>query len=928
MRHTRVGLLVALTGLMSGVAAGCGDDGGFECGDGTVEMDGTCVPTDEVCGAGTTYDMATGTCVTDGLECGEGTIAMDGECVADLGCGTGTVQMGNECVPDGSVICTGNTTFDADSGTCVVDEAACADGTVFVVEAGECIPFDDSLVADITETTEPNDPLYSDTAMISPFELPAVGDTVTLGGCVEPDDFDEDGDTDADLDFFIFEISEPTTLEVRTDGVGGLAAGALVVGLEEDFPYTRGIVDNTNDGAEKTIFLPRPGQYAVAVSDSRTLIPILLDETALPAGGPDACYFVQVTSAELPASTATLTLDTPRVGPFENGPVVYEIDSAMEQLFFGNLAELDAEDEPVDFIAIEGTISVVSGDEYRGGLGVPFEVETETLTVVVESVFDLSLDPVESELEITAQGIVEYPEDGDVTLTKTADALGPFDSLEYLTFEGTAGDVAHLAYDSDDSLIPVVLSPDGALVFPCGTDFFGDLLSCDSLDDYYLLTTTGPHRMGFFNTDASVGDDYTVTASRTLITPTPLAVGTPASGALDSDDSAFFTLPASSADWLEYALTDLVDMSEGVVRFYATTEPTFGVLGFDVPQADGEVADPSFQRIYLGEADTFLIEVTDADAIDGTETFALGVSNVDFTDLSVTPAAPIDLPDEALTAGDPRLYLVRATEGSTLTISAASDGAVDAVVTVLDGFDATVVDTIDDAGAGETESFVRVVGDDYVVLAVADGAGGGGTFDLTINAADPVEYSAAADSLTFTEICPGAGGPGSVVDDYSPTGGFPADDEGWSGKLTLPFPFVYYGLERTEAFIGSNGYVAFGSDAPTSAGPGFGDPSGNDMLYPFVTDLVVTETCVHHDSAGGRYIIQYTGNPYLETDIVRFQVILDGATQTVSFVYDTTHELSEADAFYPIAIQGPAPSVSTEFTGSAAAGDSVTFTPL
>ena len=930
MQYRNVGLLIALAGLMGGGAAGCGDDG-FECGDGTVAMDGSCVPTDEVCGDGTSYDMATGTCLpTDALECGTGTIAMGGECVADLDCGTGTTQMGNECVPDGSVICSGNTVFDGESGTCVVDESACSEGTVFVVEAGECIPFDDSLVADITETAEPNDPSFSDTAMISPFELPAVGDTVTLGGCVEPADFDEDGVTDADLDFFIFEVSGPTTLDIRTDGVGGLSAGAIVLGLS-DANYLRGVVDNTNDGAEKTIFLPRAGQYAIAVSDSRTLVPLLLGETVLPAGGTGACYFVQVTGAELPASSATLSLSTPRVGPFQDSPIVYEVESTMAQLFFANLNELDDEDQPVDFVTIAGTISAMSGDNYLGSLGPPFQVGVETVTIVLETIYNLSLDPIESELEITGQPVQDFPESGDVTLTKTAEDFGPFDSLQYLTFDGTAGDVAHLSFDSVDSLIAVVIAPDGSLAFPCGSGFFG-LLSCSDSDDDYLITTTGRHLFGFFNEDVAVGDDYTVTVSRAATTPTALTLGTAAAGALDIDDSAWFSLPASAADWLEYMLSDLVGLTEGVVRFYATTEPEFGILGADIPQADGEAADPSFQRIYLGEADSFLIEVTDPGAIDGTETFNLTASEVTFTDLgTVSEATSVSRMGEMLTSGDPAFYLVRAAEGTTLDIDVVSNDMVDAEVTLLDGFDATTIDTIDETGTGGTETIVRIIdGDGYLVFSVADSLGAGGTFDLGITATDPVEYGAAAATATFTDICPSGGGSGTLVDDYTD------NDDGWSGRITMPAPFIYYGFEQTQLFISSNGRIQFGDTSPsdgyTGSRPRFGATSGNNTLFPFAEDLIEQETCVYHDSTAGQYIIQMTANPYsfggTDTTVIRFQVILDGTDQSVTYVYDTTHELTSADTEDPIAIQGPAPSVGTEFTGTLGAGDSVTFTPL
>ena len=62
----------------------------------------------------------TASCGDNGVNCGEGTKAVDGS-----------------CVPDGTVVCTGATRFNAEKGTCEVDPTACQDGTVLV--DGKCV---------------------------------------------------------------------------------------------------------------------------------------------------------------------------------------------------------------------------------------------------------------------------------------------------------------------------------------------------------------------------------------------------------------------------------------------------------------------------------------------------------------------------------------------------------------------------------------------------------------------------------------------------------------------------------------------------------------------------------------------------------------------------------------------------------------------
>jgi hypothetical protein len=83
--------------LSAAYVAGCGSS--RECGEGTIEMMGRCVPTSSLgCGDGTHLDTASMTCEPDAV-CGAGTTlnAATGMCEAidGLSCATGTIAMGD-----------------------------------------------------------------------------------------------------------------------------------------------------------------------------------------------------------------------------------------------------------------------------------------------------------------------------------------------------------------------------------------------------------------------------------------------------------------------------------------------------------------------------------------------------------------------------------------------------------------------------------------------------------------------------------------------------------------------------------------------------------------------------------------------------------------------------------------------------------------
>jgi hypothetical protein len=134
----------ALAGLVAMLAAGCGSGSsgdGLDCGEGTVEVAGACVPANPlVCGEGSTE--IDGECVATGgggATCGAGTTEVDGECVAasGLACGAGTTEVDGECVAASGLTC-GEGTEEVGGACVAMSTVSCGDGTTEV--DGQCVP--------------------------------------------------------------------------------------------------------------------------------------------------------------------------------------------------------------------------------------------------------------------------------------------------------------------------------------------------------------------------------------------------------------------------------------------------------------------------------------------------------------------------------------------------------------------------------------------------------------------------------------------------------------------------------------------------------------------------------------------------------------------------------------------------------------------
>jgi hypothetical protein len=326
--------MILISGLSFCLSA-CGGDG-TECGPGTTDQNGTCVPDILECGDGTVLqdDQCVPICGTDQYwdgtqcvntpECAAGTTfnSQTGECEP---CPQGQYWNGTACqiVPE----CDDGTTFNAATGKCEPDAEACGPGTVFI--NGQCVP-EELPDPDVVESTDP--------VGEAPFNLPAAGQSVSLGGVVdEPTDLDGDGWADADWDAFTVTVPAGTYLRIRATSEGAALPAFMVLSGELDdlgyALYARYAINPNGLECEREVYLPRADTYTILVSDYNNMVTALFGAGAYPVGGDDFSYYVTVENLGAPAITDIDTMPLSDLGQIGDG-----------QLYFYNLKNLSVAD--------------------------------------------------------------------------------------------------------------------------------------------------------------------------------------------------------------------------------------------------------------------------------------------------------------------------------------------------------------------------------------------------------------------------------------------------------------------------------------------------------------------------------------------------------------------------------------------------------
>jgi len=298
-------LLVSVLFLAATINFACSTSS-MDCGTGTVEQDGNCVPVIS--------------------ECAAGTVLQAGECVS--ACSSGEYWDGNVCAAVPS--CASGTTFNTVTGQCEPNEDACAAGTHF--ESGVCVPDNvcgegthpegdvcvpDGLPdPDVTEDPDPNVNIE--------FDLPDPGGQVSLGGVIEaPTDITGDGNENTDFDGFVFSAAAGTHLRFSATSEGAALPAFIIYSiddLETGHPqYTRYGLEPNDLDCVREVYLPYTDKYIIWVSDYSNVLSYIFDYGSVPVGGDDFSYFMIVENLGTPSPTDISSLPAADSGDLSDG---------------------------------------------------------------------------------------------------------------------------------------------------------------------------------------------------------------------------------------------------------------------------------------------------------------------------------------------------------------------------------------------------------------------------------------------------------------------------------------------------------------------------------------------------------------------------------------------------------------------------------
>jgi subtilisin family serine protease len=139
---------------------------------------------------------------------------------------------------------------------------------------------------------------------------------------------------------------------------------------------------------------------------------------------------------------------------------------------------------------------------------------------------------------------------------------------------------------------------------------------------------------------------------------------------------------------------------------------------------------------------------------------------------------------------------------------------------------------------------------------------------------------------------------GTLATNWVTTGTFNPKDEGYAGPFSLGFNFNFYGQEKNQIYVSSNGLILFNTvstDIYSNAQiPEAGIP--NEYIAPFWDDLDgVSSGTVHYKQEGSTFIIQFTGwHKYSNTGSLTFQIVLHQNGKIVIYYNNMNATLTSA----------------------------------
>lgn len=824
----------------------------------------------------------------DLVKCGDNTMLVGGECVGGGECGPGTVDDGTgTCVPDGSVVCADGTMFDTASGTCVPSNDVCGDGTVLV--DGECR--DPSVVMpDAEEAAEVNDQSSAGTITV-----PAIGAAgYVVHGCITP----RNNNATADLDPWIINVTAPTVLEISADGVGGLAAGFAVFNLDkpELANYQRFGLDTLTDSAKRQVYLPLAGQYTIMMVDQRTILGLGA------AGNASTCYYTTVKQVALPAPQ-TLTL--PTTTGTDNGSVqVYRVTSAADGTIVRASMTTTSTVMTPAWVALRnsafhGLATDLEGiapgpTRFIGGVN-----NAQAADIVVDMEFNSAIAPQPFTIEAYTIGAAALPTAGGSVMVTRQNDVNPQDTivdpanlalirnmnLYYFDVTGTDA-VVHYDLTTTQPAVMFVMRTD---IIDNATGDFDVLAAVNQTtsgvafnDQFIHFLKPGRYYVGFFSVGGVANTTYSASATLTEQAVSAVAVGDTLTAQPISavTGSAFRRLDPQMAKWIQ--------MTGGGANLGGDLSVLYYPADFEGwLKPNGPIpTDPPFNQTFLANGTTpaqgrivlnyplkpFLVRFSSTGTVAANPTFNYAVANRTFTDMmTTTEAAPATATAVNVPANSRVRFLVQSTGRATITTTAST---FDAAIhwKLYNETDLAVIDANAAVGNEVAPNLPAILG--YVAFEIENKGGTAGTINVAVTTRTVAP---------FVEICPAAGGTGTVILDDA--------DDVLSAVQTLPFSFQFFATSVTQYKVSSNGWLTFNAalantpansaaTAPASI-PNANPPNG--VIAGFWDDLQTT-VCVRNDAT--RTIIEWSGfswNDFPST--VQFEVSIYNTNNRVEWVF-------------------------------------------
>ncbi|HEY5948949.1 MAG TPA: hypothetical protein VIV40_25835, partial [Kofleriaceae bacterium] len=789
---------------------------------------------------------------------------------------------------------------------------------------GACVD-PDHITADVEEAAEPNGlglfgELSNDAA--GAILLKPVGQHFVVHGKIVPfQDADGDGQRDPDVDTYSIEVTAPVMLSVSADGLHGLAGGFVsLANVSQTNPlsgWTRFGVNPTGDASKRQLYLPAAGTYLVAIADTRSL---LLSGAAAGAamGEPDFEYYVSIDqlAATPTALTATDGVATSN-GQLQPGEVKLFTVAMGEGINSAELAvTIDHVQESLVVSNTQGgaaTIKAVADGETGDAATATATVfgikNGDQQVVVVDNVFDYSNAPYNYALTINLGSAGALSTTGGTVMQPASDT--DFSTFYYDV--GNDGKLIGMNVHFSRAVSGVIVD-ENFLIFSQFTydPLFG--FAGDTFQDYKgLLNHEVAGRYYFLVFDPAAGTaDIAATSSYAALMPVAITKGTTLSNqAVNAYGSNPLSYDAGTTTdpWQQFTGSGTGTGAITAAFYKPTTafgrlDPLTNTCGAACDDSPLPIFTHSYVetgttrgRILLDDATpTYLVKVWTATTT-GTPTFNLDFKPRPATDLgTVTIGTPVTRMDQALDASTTvQRFLVRSAAGNGLVINTHPDqGTLDTRFQVITRDEAASGALTNNGLIGADDSLQTIqTGNGWTAFTVTSAAPiVGGTFDLSVTATAPVTYMKTAGTTAFSDACTG----GTVV-------AMSDLDEGRStATIATPAGFDYFGFASGQLRVFANGFLSFdtalacasstscfytNADMPAAANP-------NSIVAPYWDDLVLTGVC--QKTSGTKLIIQWTGSTYTGSTAVQFQAILDGANDTVEFVYSGTQAATGTSA--------------------------------